>query len=180
MKATGIVRRIDDLGRIVVPKEIRRVFRIREGDSMEIFTSPEGEIVLKKYSTIGELGHVAEQYAESISQITGRITIITDKDCVIAIAGSPKKSIKGKKISKKLESILIGREVVKGNSTQLISIVESENLDQGDQIICPIISDGDVIGGVIVAVKSGDKGISEVEEKMAIMVSNFLGKRMEV
>lgn len=180
MKATGIVRRIDDLGRIVVPKEIRRNLRIREGDSMEIFTDTEGEIILKKYSPIGELGNVAEQYAESISQITGRIAIITDKDCVIAIAGSPKKSIKGKKISKKLEGILINREVVKGNGTQIISIVDNESMEQGEQVICPIISDGDVIGGVIVAVKSGDKGISEVEEKMAIMASNFLGKRMEV
>jgi AbrB family transcriptional regulator (stage V sporulation protein T) len=80
MKATGIVRRIDDLGRVVVPKEIRKTLRIREGDPLEIFTDREGEIILKKYSPIGELGNVAEQYAESISQITGRIAIITDKD----------------------------------------------------------------------------------------------------
>ncbi|MBQ2982196.1 MAG: AbrB/MazE/SpoVT family DNA-binding domain-containing protein [Lachnospiraceae bacterium] len=180
MKATGIVRRIDDLGRIVVPKEIRRVLRIREGDSMEIFTDIEGEIILKKYSPIGELGNVAEQYAESISQITGRITIITDKDSVIAIAGSPKKTIKGKKISKRLEGILVNREVVRGDSTRIINIVDNESIDQGEQVICPIVSDGDVIGGVIIAVKLGDKGITEVEEKVAIMASNFLGKRMEV
>ena len=180
MKATGIVRRIDDLGRIVVPKEIRRVFRIREGDSLEIFTSAEGEIVLKKYSPIGELGNVAEQYADSIAQITGRITIITDKDSVVAISGTPKKSIKGKKISKKLEGILINREVVKGNGTQIISIVDNESVEQGEQIICPIISDGAVVGGVLVAAKMGDKSITEVEEKMAIMASNVLGKRMEV
>lgn len=180
MKATGIVRRIDDLGRIVVPKEIRRVLRIREGDSMEIFTDSEGEIVLKKYSPIGELGNVAEQYAESISQITGRITIITDKDCVIAAAGAINKSIKGKKISKKLEGILSNREVVRGDSTRIISIVDNENVEQGEQVICPIVSDGDVIGGVIIAVRQGDKGITEVEEKVAIMASNFLGKRMEV
>lgn len=180
MKATGIVRRIDDLGRIVVPKEIRRVLRIREGDSMEIFTDTEGEIILKKYSPIGELGNVAEQYAESISQITGRITIITDKDSVIAIAGSTKKTIKGKKISKRLEGILVNREVVRGDSTRIINIVDNESIDQGEQVICPIVSDGDVIGGVIIAVKLGDKGITEVEEKVAIMASNFLGKRMEV
>ena len=86
----------------------------------------------------------------------------------------------GKKISKKLEGILINREVVRGDSTRIISIVDNESVDQGEQVICPIVSDGDVIGGVIIAVKLGDKGITEVEEKVAIMASNFLGKRMEV
>ena len=102
MRATGIVRRIDDLGRIVVPKEIRRVLRIREGDSMEIFTDIDGAIVLKKYSPIGELGSVAKQYAESIAQVSGQTTIITDKDSVVAAAGTPKKDVIGKRITKKL------------------------------------------------------------------------------
>ena len=91
MKATGIVRRIDDLGRVVVPKEIRRTLRIREGDPLEIFTDREGEIILKKYSPIGELGAFAKEYAESLAQTAGHITCIVDKDQIIAVSGGGKK-----------------------------------------------------------------------------------------
>ena len=92
MKATGIVRRIDDLGRVVIPKEIRRTLRIREGDPLEIFTDREGEIILKKYSPIGELGTFAKQYAESLAQTTGCLVCVTDTDQVIAAAGTGKGS----------------------------------------------------------------------------------------
>ena len=91
MKATGIVRRIDDLGRVVVPKEIRRTLRIREGDPLEIFTDREGQVILKKYSPIGELSEFATGYAETLSKTTGHIACITDKDTVIAVSGGPKK-----------------------------------------------------------------------------------------
>ena len=91
MRATGIVRRIDDLGRVVVPKEIRRTLRIREGDPLEIFTDREGEIILKKYSPIGELGQFAGEYAESLSQATGHLVCITDRDHVIAASGQGKR-----------------------------------------------------------------------------------------
>lgn len=91
MKATGIVRRIDDLGRVVVPKEIRRTLRIREGDPLEIFTDREGEIILKKYSPIGELGTFAQQYADSLAQTTGYVVCVTDRDTVIACAGNGKR-----------------------------------------------------------------------------------------
>lgn len=180
MRATGIVRRIDDLGRIVVPKEIRRVLRIREGDSMEIFTDMDGAIVLKKYSPIGELGNVAKQYAESIAQVSGQTTIITDKDSVIAAAGTAKKDVIGKRISKKLENILASRDLVRSNGKQTVNIVENEEMENTEQVICPIICEGDVIGGVIIAAKSPDKQMSSIEEKLAIMASNFLGRRMEV
>ena len=106
MRATGIVRRIDDLGRIVIPKEIRRVLRIREGDSMEIYTDAEGEIVLKKYSPIGELSNLAIQFADSIYGNCGQITVVTDKDSVIVVSGTNKKHLEGKKIRKRLENIL--------------------------------------------------------------------------
>jgi len=92
VKATGIVRRIDDLGRVVIPKEIRRTLRIREGDPLEIFVDREGEVILKKYSPIGELSDFAQEYAESLQQSTGHIAIITDRDAVVAIAGRPKNS----------------------------------------------------------------------------------------
>ena len=91
MKATGVVRRIDDLGRVVIPKEIRKTLRIKEGDPLEIFTDREGQIILKKYSPIGELTEFATEYAETLSKTTGHIACITDKDNVIAVSGISKK-----------------------------------------------------------------------------------------
>ena len=93
MKATGIVRRIDDLGRVVIPKEIRRTLRIREGDPLEIFTDREGEVILKKYSPIGELGTLAKLYAESLAQTLGCTVCITDMDQVVAVSGSGRKEL---------------------------------------------------------------------------------------
>lgn len=118
MKATGIVRRIDDLGRIVIPKEIRRTLRIRESDPLEIFTDREGEIILKKYSPIGEMSTFAKQYAESLAQVSGQMTLIADRDQFIAAAGGCK-ALLGKSISKALEEaietgIIFLRERVKG------------------------------------------------------------------
>ena len=103
MKATGIVRRIDDLGRVVVPKEIRRILRIREGDPLEIFTDKDGEIILKKYSPIGELSSFAQQYVESTAQILGCPVCVTDRDQIIAVAGISKKELLGKSLSKDLD-----------------------------------------------------------------------------
>ena len=100
MKATGIVRRIDDLGRVVVPKEIRRTLRIREGDPLEIFTDREGEIILKKYSPIGELSAFAKQYAESLSQVLECLVGICDMDQVVAECQS-----RGKKVCTDRECI---------------------------------------------------------------------------
>lgn len=87
MKATGIVRRIDDLGRVVIPKEIRKTLRIKEGTPLEIFTDREGEIILKKYSPIGELNVFAKEYAEALAQSSGMVACITDHDQVVAAAG---------------------------------------------------------------------------------------------
>ena len=111
MKATGIVRRIDDLGRIVIPKEIRRTLRIREADPLEIFTDREGEIILKKYSPIGEMGTFAKQYAESMAQVSGHVAMISDRDQFIAVAGGMKNML-GKSISRELEEKIDHRESV--------------------------------------------------------------------
>ena len=111
MKATGIVRRIDDLGRIVIPKEIRRTLRIRESDPLEIFTDREGEIILKKYSPIGEMTGFAKQYAESLAQVSGHVALIADRDQFIAVSGGYKHLL-GKSISKELEEKANNRETV--------------------------------------------------------------------
>ena len=132
MKATGIVRRIDDLGRIVVPKEIRRTLRIREGDALEIFTDREGEIILKKYSPLGEMGNFADQYAESLAQVSGRAALITDRDQFIAVAGGFRTFL-GKSISKELEVNGVGYRVAKEGKNLVM------NLGYSHQVIVPEI-----------------------------------------
>ena len=123
MKATGVVRRIDDLGRIVIPKEIRKTLRIKEGDPLEIFTDREGGIILKKYSPIGELSEFATEYAETLAKTTGHIACITDKDTVIAISGGSKKDYLEKGVSKQLEQIMDDKEnyTSKDNNLSLIT-----------------------------------------------------------
>ena len=181
MKATGIVRRIDDLGRVVVPKEIRRTLRIREGDPLEIFTDREGEIILKKYSPIGELGPFAQHYAESIAQTTGYMVCITDKDQIIAGSGGAKKSYLGKAISKQLEKLIDERESITAtkDDKKIVKIVEDDNNEYNSEAICPIISEGDVIGAVVIFNKDANSKMGEVEQKLAQSAAGFLGRQME-
>jgi len=180
MKATGIVRRIDDLGRVVVPKEIRRTLRIREGDPLEIFTDREGEIILKKYSPIGELGQFAKQYADSLAQTTGYIIAISDKDQFIAVAGSVK-SLLSKSISRELESAINDRETVIASSDDknFIKITDEDDTEFTYQVICPIISEGDAIGSVIILTKDPKVKFGETEIKLASTAAAFLGRQME-
>lgn len=181
MKATGIVRRIDDLGRVVVPKEIRRTLRIREGDPLEIFTDREGEIILKKYSPIGELGQFAKQYGDALTQVTGHMVIITDRDTYVSVSGSVKKDMTGKQISKELEDSVNERESIIAVSTDksYIKLGIEEEGDVINQVISPIICEGDAIGSVIILSKNTKVKFSEVEIKLAAAASNFLGRQME-
>lgn len=180
MKATGIVRRIDDLGRVVVPKEIRRTLRIREGDPLEIFTDREGEIILKKYSPIGELSQFAKQYADSLGLTTGHIIVIADRDQVIAAAGGSKKELAGKPVSKQLENAVNERETILAakDDRQFVKIT-----DEIDDFICevvaPIICEGDAIGAVVILTKDSKVKFGEVEVKLAATAAAFLGKQME-
>ncbi len=181
MKATGIVRRIDDLGRIVVPKEIRRILRIREGDNMEIYTDGEGGIILRKYSPIGEMGNVAVQYAESLAHVSGHIVVITDRDSVIAATGSAKRECMGRRISKKLEQVIMERQVYETGGTHgAVPIVDVAGEIGGEQLIWPVVCEGDIIGSVIIMTKEKGKTLTEIEKKLAQLASNYLGKRMEV
>jgi len=181
MKATGIVRRIDDLGRIVIPKEIRRTMRIREGDPMEIFTSREGEILLKKYSPVGELSEFASALAESASQSMGELVCITDRDVVIAAAGQGKKEFEGKVLDTQLQSA-IEKRMSQVNTTQknnLIRIVVEDEKNYMRQTVVTILSHGDCIGAVVIL--SGEK--SQLQEEAILQqaktMANFLGKHME-
>ena len=175
MKATGIVRRIDDLGRVVVPKEIRRTLRIREGDPLEIFTDREGEIILKKYSPIGELSLFARQYAESLAQITGHIVCIADRDQIIAATGTAKKELQDKPISKQLEHLMSEREVL----MNMIPIVNGQTEEYVSLVAQPIICEGDVIGVVAMLSKDGRSQMGETELKLVGVASSFLGRQME-
>ncbi|MBQ7410177.1 MAG: stage V sporulation protein T [Clostridia bacterium] len=184
MKATGVVRRIDDLGRVVIPKEIRKVHRIKEGDPLEIFTDKEGEIILKKYSPIGELTEFASTYADTISKTTGHITCITDKDTVIAVAGGSKKDFLEKGLSKELEEVLENKEIFKSkeNNEIAIPITKNEGRERiyNGQVIYPIITDGDVVGSVILLSKQPNQKMGDVEDKVAQSAAGFLGTHLEI
>ena len=117
MKATGIVRRIDDLGRVVIPKEIRRTLRIRDGDPLEIFVDRDGEVILKKYSPIGELGEFAQEYADALNESLGHIACIADRDVIIAVSGAPKKEFVNRPLSSTVEQVIEGRRPVLINGT---------------------------------------------------------------
>ena len=183
MKATGIVRRIDDLGRVVIPKEIRRTMRIREGDPLEIYTDREGEVIFKKYSPIGELSVFASQYAETLHKTCNMSVIIGDRDTVIAAAGVPKKEFADKRLSESLEEIMEGRSVyVWKDGGEKKGAVDSDS----HFISCamPIISEGDVVGCVVsLNSASGERGkdavSSDVEIKLIMTAAGFLGKQME-
>ena len=180
MKATGIVRRIDDLGRIVIPKEIRRTLHIRESDPLEIFTDREGQVILKKYSPIGEMTTFAKQYAESLAQVSGHPTLIADRDQFIAVSGGCKQLL-NKAVSRQLEEKINNRETViasKGDRNY-INIAEDIAVDYAWQLITPIICEGDIIGSVILLENDGKNKMGEVEQKLAQSAAGFLGRQME-
>lgn len=183
MKATGIVRRIDDLGRVVIPKEIRRTLRIREGDPLEIFTDKEGEVILKKYSPIGELGDFAAQYAESLHKTSGHITCISDRDNIIAVSGASKKDFMDKSLSSEIEKVIEDKAtlVIKSSDDKTISIVNGDSADKkySAQVITPIISEGDPIGAVMFLSMDPNVKMGELEAKLAQSAAGFLGKQME-
>ena len=178
MKATGIVRRIDDLGRIVIPKEIRRSFRIREGDPLEIYTDAEGEVIFKKYSPIGELSNFAGQYAEVLHKNAGLPIAITDNDHVIAVSGISKREVLERRVTKNLEELMENRQIhIKTDKVPSMNAIEGYNRQA--EIVYPIIYGGDVSGSI--AVLENEKGElpSEAEIKLVQVAAAFLGKQME-
>ena len=177
MKATGIVRRIDDLGRVVIPKEIRRTMRIREGDPLEIFTDREGEVILKKYSPIGELGEFATEYADSLNEALGHISCIADKDTIIAVAGAPKKQLMNKQVSPDVEKVMTERKMVVFNEPCFLTAYEDINYSSA--VVAPIITEGDPVGAVIIAAKEPGIALGNLETKLAETAAGFLAKKME-
>lgn len=186
MKATGIVRRIDDLGRVVIPKEIRRTLRIREGDPLEIFVDRDGEVILKKYSPIGELGDFAKEYADSLYEAIGHIALIADRDNIIAVAGAPKKEFLAKAVGSLVERVMEDRKTLLvnrpgENKTHRGSLIGDDDDETrfSAYVISPIVSGGDPIGAVIICSKEADVTMGEMESKLAETAAGFLAKQME-
>ena len=181
MKATGIVRRIDDLGRVVIPKEIRRTLHIREGDPLEIFTMEDGSIILKKYSALGELTDFASGYAESLAKASGHPTFITDRDAIVAVSGASKRDFLSKRISRKLETLMEERStfLVKSKSDGPIPIVEDDEHSYTSQVITPIVVHGDAIGSVIIFEDEGKTPLGELEKKLTQSAAGVLEKQLE-
>lgn len=175
MKATGIVRRIDDLGRVVIPKEIRRTLRLREGTPLEIFTDREGEIILKKYSPMVELTAFAGQYADAMAQSTGMMVCITDRDQVVAAAGGARKELLQKPISHQLENVIQERAAITaGKDDKGFISLTSEPLEGiTAQVIAPIICEGDAIGAVIILSREPRVRFGEMEMKLAASAAGF-------
>lgn len=178
MKATGIVRRIDDLGRIVIPKEIRRSFRIKEGDPLEIFTDAEGEVIFKKYSPIGELSNFANQYAEVLHKNGGLPVAIVDNDHVIAASGISKREILERRVTKSLEELMENRAIHITTDT-VPSMNAIEGFGRNANVVYPIIYGGDVSGAVAL-IENEEKTLpSEADIKLVQVAAAFLGKQME-
>lgn len=185
MKATGIVRRIDDLGRVVIPKEIRRTMRIREGDPLEIYTDREGEVIFKKYSPIGELAAFAGQYAETLHKTCGLAVAICDRDAVIACAGIPRKEFNEKPLSEALEGIIETRSLYTYSDGSEQKPLTAENSTHFVHCAMPILTEGDIVGCVVSArpIQSGSGDPAplspEVESKLIQTAAGFLGKQLE-
>ena len=179
MKATGIVRRVDDLGRIVIPKEIRRTLKIREGDPLEIYTEKDGGVIFRMYSPMGELQDFASQICESIGANTGRIAAVSDRDSIIALSGAPRRELMDKPNSRELDRIMEGRKSYRYQTgqTKLRATESSDRYHLG--VAAPILSQGDLMGCVMLLMNEDDAAPTESEQKLAQTVAGFLGRQME-
>lgn len=178
MKATGIVRRIDDLGRVVIPKEIRRTMHIREGDPLEIYTDEGGRVIFKKYSQMGELGDTAAGCAETLYRVSGLAAAVCDKEKVIAAAGLSKKELIGKKISVQMAELLEKRKSIPADTLAGLRMQGIKDCDRMIVALTPINSMGDILGGVMLLADTPGVG-DRLTEKLCEAGAMFLGKQLE-
>ena len=180
MKATGIVRRIDDLGRVVIPKEIRRVLKIREGDPLEIFVENDGEVIFKKYSPMGEMSAMAAELADALARTAGMSCAISDRDAVIAAAGGAKKDVLEKNVSAELEQLMEQRIIYARGESSLPDIPLSGRDGYRLVTAVPVITDGDVSGCVAFISEKEDTASSEVLLGLCQSAAQFLSRRIAV
>jgi AbrB family transcriptional regulator (stage V sporulation protein T) len=179
VKATGIVRRIDDLGRVVIPKEIRRTLRIREGDPLEIYTDTDGEVIFKKYSPVGEMSPFATQYAEVLSRTSGLPTLVCDRDHVVAAAGVSKKEYLERRVTPLMEELMETRRGYVARQGETNRLMPIEGMDRAALVAYPILAAGDVTGAVILLTGEQEMIPGETETKLVQTATAFLGKQME-
>ena len=179
MKATGIVRRVDDLGRIVIPKEIRRTLRIREGDPLEIYTEKDGGVIFRKYSPMGDLQEFAAQMCESIGSATGHIAAVADRDAIIALHGVPKRELMDKPNSPELDKLMESRThyLCKPGDIPVRPTDSTEKYQLG--VASPILSQGDLMGCVMLLLNDDSAPVTEADQKLTQTIAGFLGKQME-
>ena len=179
MKATGIVRRVDDLGRIVIPKEIRRTLRIREGDPLEIYTEKDGGVIFRKYSPMGDLQEFAAQMCESIGSATGHIAAVADRDTIIALHGAPKRELMDKPNSPELEKLMEQRKnyLFQSGDSPILPSPDADKYHLG--VAAPILSQGDLMGCVLLLLGENDKPLQEADQCLAKTAAGFLGKQLE-
>ena len=179
MKATGIVRRVDDLGRIVIPKEIRRTLKIREGDPLEIYTEKDGGVIFRKYSPMGDLQDFAAQICDSIGANTGRIAAVADRDSIIALAGAPKRELVDKPNSRELDKLMEQRKNYRYMPGDAL-LRASEGSDKYHLgVAAPILSQGDLMGCVMMLMGEDSNPPAETDQQLVQTVAGFLGKQME-
>ena len=183
MRATGIVRRIDELGRVVIPKEIRRTLRIREGDPLEIFTDHDGEVVLKKYSPIGEIASIAKDYTDSLHRTLGHVALISDRDAIVSSSGAAKREYAEKALSQEADRILQSRQMVMLNLADGAKMIPMTADDHPEpytaQIVAPILADGEIVGGLMLLSRESGLQMTEVDRKVAETTANIIGRQME-
>ncbi len=179
MKATGIVRRIDELGRVVIPKEIRRTQRIRQGDALEIYTAADGEVVFKKYSPMAALGELSAVYAEVLAKTLGRPVMVCDKDAVVAATGPARADWLGRPISRELDSLLAMRSPYAAPADPGRRVRAFERGER--QLLCaaPIIAGGDVEGGVCLLGTARDPAPEPETLRAVNLAAAFLARWME-
>lgn len=171
----------DDLGRVVIPKEIRKTMRIREGQAMEIFTGREGDIVLKKYSPIEEMAEDAAEYAKALSSVCSHLVCVSDQEQIVAASGPDQKNYLGKSISPELEDLLANRQSIDAppDSRSSIPLLQDQSRPSVHEIVVPILSSGDVLGAVILLGKNDTVKMGEAEKMLAKVAALFLGTQME-
>jgi AbrB family transcriptional regulator (stage V sporulation protein T) len=183
LKATGIVRRIDDLGRIVIPIEIRRDMNIRDGDPLEIFVDKNGEVILKKYSAIAELGQFAHGMVDSLHDSTGLLALLADRDTVVAVSGGPDREFVGRRLGPVVFQAMDNRQTLRftprRHNHSGSAVGEGTNCVFVTEVIAPVIVGGDPVGAVILGSRDETASLGDVEEKLAQSAAGFLARHME-
>ncbi len=177
MKATGIVRRIDELGRIVIPKEIRRTLRIREGDPLEIYT--DSSVIFKKYSVMGELSQISSAYAEILSRTLELPVLISDRDHVVSVAGIPKREFSERRVSKATEDLMESRGHFSCYSEKNKIMFPIEGMDNEGALIFPIIAGGDICGSIIVLKSSKTLPSESLATTLTKISAEYIGRQIE-